>query len=75
MGRPFHVTPGALVYLVLNRANGRVPLFNHEGNYAAFETGCAEAWRATKAVRSGFVKNAMSHISCSAWEREFRDEV
>ncbi len=37
MGRPLRVTPGGLVYHVLNRANGRQRLFDDDGNYRAFE--------------------------------------
>lgn len=37
MGRPLRVAPGDFVYHVLNRANGRVSLFETERDYAAFE--------------------------------------
>lgn len=43
MGRPLRTAPGGLVYHVLNRANGRRPLFDHEGDYAVFERVLAEA--------------------------------
>jgi putative transposase len=43
MGRPLRTTPGGLVYHVLNRANARQPLFNTDGDYAAFERVLAEA--------------------------------
>ena len=36
MGRPLRTAPGDLVYHVLNRANGRQPLFDKDGDYAAF---------------------------------------
>ena len=43
MGRPLRTAPGDLVYHVLNRANGRQPLFEKDGDYAAFERVLAEA--------------------------------
>jgi len=43
MGRAVRVTPGDVVYHVLNRANGRPALFGDEGDYAAFEHVLAEA--------------------------------
>lgn len=43
MGRRLRVAPGGLMYHVLNRANGRVPLFETDGDYAAFERVLSEA--------------------------------
>jgi putative transposase len=43
MGRPLRVAPGGLVYHVLNRANGRMALFDDDGDYAAFERVLAQA--------------------------------
>jgi putative transposase len=43
MGRPLRAAPGELVYHVLNRANGRQRLFEHDGDYAAFERVLHEA--------------------------------
>ena len=43
MGRPLRAAPGNVVYHVLNRANGRVPLFDDDGDYAACERVLAEA--------------------------------
>jgi putative transposase len=43
MGRPLRMARGEFVYHVLNRANGRVPLFNDDGDYAAFDRVLAEA--------------------------------
>ncbi|MDI3466567.1 MAG: hypothetical protein OJF50_005388 [Nitrospira sp.] len=37
MGRPLRMAPGDCVHHVLNRANGRVSLFEADGDYAAFE--------------------------------------
>lgn len=43
MGRPLRMAPGDFVYHVLNRANGRVPLFEDDGDYVACERVLAEA--------------------------------
>ena len=43
MGRPYRVALGGYVYHVLNRANGRLPIFQKEGDYAAFERVLGEA--------------------------------
>ncbi|MEQ1562762.1 MAG: transposase [Nitrospiraceae bacterium] len=37
MGRPLRAASGEIVYHVLNRANARRPLFDDDGDYAAFE--------------------------------------
>lgn len=42
MGRPRRTTPADLVYHVLNRGNGRMCLFEQDGDYAAFERVLAE---------------------------------
>ncbi len=36
MGRAHRTQAGGLVYHVLNRANGRAPLFTEPGDYEAF---------------------------------------
>src|SRR5438105_4281159 len=36
MGRPLRSAPGGFVYHVLNRANGRLPIFCKDGDYQAF---------------------------------------
>jgi putative transposase len=43
MGRALRAAAGGLVYHVLNRANARLPLFDKDGDYAAFERVLAEA--------------------------------
>lgn len=43
MGRPLRAAPDNIVSHVLNRANGRLPLSEAEGDYAAFERVVAEA--------------------------------
>src|SRR5262249_15619736 len=43
MGRPQRTQAGGLVYHVLNRANRRAQMFNHDGDYAAFLRTLADA--------------------------------
>lgn len=43
MGRPKRAATGGIVYHVLNRANGRLPIFEDAGDYQAFEEILAEA--------------------------------
>jgi hypothetical protein len=53
MGRALRVTPGDAVYHVLNRANGRLALFDDEGDYAAFERVLAEAQQRVPRKKKG----------------------
>jgi putative transposase len=43
MGRPWRACEGGYVYHVLNRANARLPLFQKDGDYQAFERVLAAA--------------------------------
>jgi putative transposase len=43
MGRPHRAAEGGYVYHVLNRANARMPIFEDDGDYEAFEKVLAEA--------------------------------
>jgi putative transposase len=43
MGRPLRAAVGGVLYHVLNRANGRLPLFEKAGDYDAFEWVLGEA--------------------------------
>lgn len=43
MGRPLRPTSADVIYHVLNRANGRQRLFDHDDDYAAFERVLAQA--------------------------------
>jgi putative transposase len=45
MGRPQRDDHGGYVYHVLNRANGRLPIFQKEGDYRAFEASANERSR------------------------------
>ncbi|HLN30556.1 MAG TPA: transposase [Gemmataceae bacterium] len=51
MGRPHRVALGGYVYHVLNRANGRLPIFQKDGDYAAFERILAEALEHVPGIR------------------------
>src|ERR1700688_576404 len=48
MGRPHRAAEGGYVYHVLNRANARMPVFEDEGDYEAFETVLAQAVERTE---------------------------
>jgi putative transposase len=43
MGRPLRAAQGGLVYHTLNRANGRLTIFEDDGDFAAFERILADA--------------------------------
>ena len=43
MGRPVRAAAGGIIYHVLNRANGRLPLFEKPADYEAFENVLSEA--------------------------------
>jgi putative transposase len=43
MGRPQRADEGGLIYHVLNRANARMTIFEHDGDYEAFEQVVDEA--------------------------------
>ena len=45
---PKRATPGGMIYHVLNRANARLPIFETECDYAAFETVLAEGVERTQ---------------------------
>ena len=51
MGRPHRVALGGYVYHVLNRANGRLPIFHKDADYAAFERILGEALEHVPGVR------------------------
>src|SRR5436305_551738 len=48
MGRPHRAADGGYVYHVLNRANGRLPIFEDEEDYEAFERVLVEAVERTE---------------------------
>ena len=47
MGRPKRAADGGLIYHVLNRANARLPIFEKEGDYEAFERILAQSVKRT----------------------------
>ena len=48
MGRPLRAALGGYVYHVLNRANARMPIFDDDEDYEAFERVLAEAVERTE---------------------------
>ena len=50
MPRTARVAPGGVVFHVLNRGNGRAPLFDRDGDYAAFLAALADALAAFPGV-------------------------
>jgi putative transposase len=48
MGRPHRAAEGGYVYHVLNRANARMTIFEHDGDYEAFERVLLEAVERTE---------------------------
>lgn len=51
MGRPLRVAAGGYVYHVLNRANARLPIFQKDADYLAFERVLGEALEHVPGVR------------------------
>jgi len=51
MGRPHRAALGGYVYHMLNRANGRLPIFHKDGDYAAFEGILSEALEHVRGMR------------------------
>ena len=72
MGRPLRRTPGDFVYHVLNRANGRLPLFETDGDYLAFERVLNEASErvAMRILAYGVMPN---HWHLVLWPRQDGD--
>jgi hypothetical protein len=58
MSRPHRVALGGYVYHVLNRANGRLPIFQKDADYAAFgkergKKGCQDPFLLTSGGPAG----------------------
>jgi putative transposase len=72
MGRPNRIAAGGLIYHVLNRANGRLAIFNKDEDYGAFERVLDEAVRRTgmRLVAYCLMPN---HWHLLAWPREDGD--
>ena len=57
---------GGLVYHVLNRANGRLPLFRKEADYGAFERVVEEAYETGQPLHLGVYCAMPNHFLCEA---------
>lgn len=72
MGRPLRPTSADVVYHVLNRANARRPLFDDDGDYAAFERVLVQACaRASMRLLAYCVMP--NHWHLVIWPRQERD--
>src|SRR5882757_1619121 len=69
MPRRHRNAPGGIVYHVLNRGNGRAPIFENEGDYAAFERVLEEAL-AREPVRLLAYCLMPNHWHLVLWPRE-----
>jgi putative transposase len=69
MGRPHRHALGGYVYHVLNRANGRLPIFQKESDYAAFEHILAEALEHVPEVRLLAYCLLPNHWHLAVWPR------
>ncbi len=72
MGRPLRVAPGGLVYHVLNRANGRMRLFEDDGDYFAFERVLAQACERVSMRLLAYCVMP-NHWQCVVWPRQDGD--
>ena len=69
MGRPKRAADGGLIYHVLNRANARMPIFEKEGDYEAFEAVLQEAVERTETRLLAYCLLA-NHWHLIVWPRE-----
>ena len=72
MGRPLRAAAGGLIYHVLNRANGRQPLFGKTSDYAAFERVLAQAHEQVR-MRTLAYCVMPTHWHLMLWPREDGD--
>ena len=72
MGRPLRTTAGGLVYHVLNRANARMQIFDHEKDYDAFERILDEAVKRVR-VRLLAYCVTLNHWYLVVWPRKSGD--
>jgi putative transposase len=70
MGRPHRVALGGYVYHVLNRANGRQPIFQKGGDYAAFERILGEALEHVPGIRLLAYCLMPNHWHLLLWPRQ-----
>ncbi|WP_029247746.1 transposase [Schlesneria paludicola] len=69
MGRPKRATPGGMIYHVLNRANARLPIFESDDDYMAFERVLAEAVERTQTRLLSYCL-LQNHWHLVVWPRE-----
>jgi len=69
MGRPRRLALGGYVYHVLNRANGRIPIFRKEADYAAFERILGEALEHVPGIRLLVYSLMPNHWHLLLWPR------
>lgn len=74
MGRPLRAAAGGVLYHVLNRANGRLPLFEKAGDYEAFERVLGEAHERL-AMRTLAYCVMPNHWRMILWPRQDRRPV
>jgi putative transposase len=69
MGRPKRAADGGLVYHVLNRSNAKMPIFEKDGDYEAFERVLEEAvaWSETRLLAYCVLR---THWHLVVWPRE-----
>ena len=70
MGRPQRAALGGYVYHVLNRANGRLPIFQKDGDYEAFERILAEALEHVPGMRLLAYCRMPNHWHLVVWPRD-----
>ena len=69
MGRPKRAADGGVIYHVLNRANARMPIFEKDGDYEAFEVVLQEAVERTETRLLAYCLLA-NHWHLIVWPRE-----
>ena len=72
--RPRKAT-GGIVYHVLNRAAGKLKLFEQDDDYAAFERVLEEAYMERNALQANLVERAQDWRWSSIWRRCQRDRT
>jgi putative transposase len=70
MGRPHRLALGGYVYHVLNRANGQLPMFQKDDDYAAFEGILAEALQHVSGMRLLAYCLMPNHWHLVLWPRQ-----
>src|SRR5260370_8593800 len=73
MGRPHRLALGGYVYHVLNRANGRLPIFRKDADYAAFERIVGEAREHVPGIRLLAYCLMPNHWHLVVWPQEDGD--